>query len=341
MIKIITPPHCLKERESNFELLRLVSQFIIVYYHLFFLFIGKTYDDPIYQAIQLPLHIGVTVFVLLSGFFSIKASSKGLIKLLSMFFVLTLPETMYYMMNANSFRHILFLSSSHFWFIKTYLFLFLASPMLNLYWKETTIRQKWYMTCVLGFVASYMAMTRGDSSMLTGKNLVNFAFLYYCGRMLSYYKDKWKEWRTGYILIAYISLNLVLVLGYLYFPCLLQKAIWHFSFSYSSPVLLLNSVLFFMMFGKMQFRSGMINYLASSSLAIYLFHGCRPYVIGTIGQSAYWLHDNICNKVLFFLSCAALALFVMLIAIAIDKLLTPVWTMFSKFGTLTYNKLGY
>lgn len=187
------------------------------------------------------------------------------------------------------------MSSSHFWFIKAYLFLFLVSPLLNLYWKDSTIKQKWYITCVLGFVASYMAMTKGDSSMLTGKNLVNFAFLYYCGRMLNLYKAKWTDWHTGYILLAYIGLNFALVIGYLYSPSVLRSALWHLSYRYSSPVLLLNSVLFFMLFGKMHFKSKMVNYLASSSLAIYLFHGCRPFVIGTIGQSAYWLHDNIHN----------------------------------------------
>lgn len=347
MINKITPPTSLssKERESSFELLRLVSQFIIVYYHIFYLFISKTYDDPIYEAVQLPLHIGVIVFVLLSGYFSIRATSKGLIKLLSMFIVFTLPETIYYVTNAESvvevIKHLFILSSSHFWFIKTYLFLFLVSPLLNLYWKESTIKQKWYMTCVLGFVASYMAITKGDSSMLSGKNLVNFAFLYYCGRMLNHYKNKWANLKSLHILFGYVCLNLMLVIGYIYTPHTLQSAIWHLSFKYSSPILLFNSILFFILFGKMHFKSKTINYLASSSLAIYLFHGCRPYVIGTIGQTAYWLHDNITSMPLFFLACALLALTVMTIAIIIDKLLTPIWNQFSKLGVYTYSKLGF
>lgn len=345
MINKITPPITTKERESNFELLRLVSQFLIVYYHIFYLFIGKTYDDPIFQAIQLPLHIGVIVFVLLSGYFSIRATSKGLIKLLSIFIVFTLPETIYYVINAESIvevvKHLFILSSSHFWFIKTYLFLFLVSPLLNLYWKESTTPQKWYITCAWGFVASYMAMTKGDDSMLNGKNLVNFAFLYYCGRMLNHYKDCWHEWKTSMILSGYILLNLLLILAYLYSPSALQSAIWHVSYKYSSPVLLLNSILFFMLFGKMHFKSKTVNYLASSSLAIYLFHGCRPYIIGAIGQTSYWLYENIPNIGLFILSCSLLALVTIIVAIIIDKLLTPVWNLFSKFGVYTYSKLGF
>lgn len=96
-----------------------------------------------------------------------------------------------------------------------------------------------------------------------------------------------------------------------------------------------------MMFGKMRFKSTIVNYLASSSLAIYLFHGCRPYVIGFIGQTAYWLHDNINNMALFFFACALLALAAITIAIIIDKILTPVWAQFNKLGVYTYNKLGF
>lgn len=345
MINKSLPPQTIKERASNFELLRLVSQFFIVYYHIFFLFIGKTYDNQIYQAIQLPLHIGVIVFILLSGYFSIHATSKGLIKLLSMFFVFTLPETIYYVSNAESATqivyHLFILSSSHFWFIKTYLFLFLLSPLLNLYWKESNTRQKWYMTFVFGLVASYMAMTKGDSSMLNGKNLVNFAFIYYCGRLLNQYKERWTGWKTWSVLAIYVILNILLVMGYLYFPSKIQNVIWHISYRYSSPLLLLNSVLFFMLFGKMHFKSKMINYIASSSLAIYLFHGCRPYVIGSVGQLAYWLYDGIPNMALFFMACALLALAVMAVAITIDKLLTPVWAQFNRLGVYTYNKLGF
>lgn len=159
--------------------------------------------------------------------------------------------------------------------------------------------------------------------------------------MLNLYKDKWHELNICFILSAYIFLNLLLIFEYMYSPSAIKSAIWHLSYKYSSPVLLFNSILFFMLFGKMHFKSRAVNYLASSSLAIYLFHGCRPYVIGVIGQSAYWLHDNISNTVLFFLSCSLLALVAMVVAVIIDKLLTPVWNLFSKLGIYTYSKLGF
>ena len=174
-----------------------MSQFYIVFCHTFLLFIAKESDEQIYKAIQMPLHIGVIVFVLLSGYFSIKPSSKKLIKLLSIFVVYTMPETIYTLTHSDNTMktvHSLFiLSYTHFWFIKTYLFLFLVSPMLNFYWDNSSKAQRIYMTAALGFVAVYMATTHGDKSMLSGKNLVNFMFLYYVGRLIWQYKEKWQK----------------------------------------------------------------------------------------------------------------------------------------------------
>ena len=80
----------------------------------------------------MPLHVGVIVFVLLSGYFSMKPTSKKLIKLLSIFVVYAMPETIYTLVHSDNTMkavHSLFiLSYTHFWFIKTYLFLFLVSP---------------------------------------------------------------------------------------------------------------------------------------------------------------------------------------------------------------------
>lgn len=76
-------------------MLRLISQYFIVLYHLYLLFIAKIDDDPLNKAIQMPLHVGVIIFVLLSGYFSIRATSQKLVNLLAIFLVYTLPETFY------------------------------------------------------------------------------------------------------------------------------------------------------------------------------------------------------------------------------------------------------
>lgn len=68
-------------RQSNFELLRIVCMLFIVFYHLLFFFIAEVDDSILYRALYIPLHIAVLCFVLISGYFNIKPSMKGVVKL--------------------------------------------------------------------------------------------------------------------------------------------------------------------------------------------------------------------------------------------------------------------
>ena len=80
----------ISQRQSSFELMRLLAQFMIVYYHIL-LFLSATEDSQIIKALQIPVHIGVPLFVIISGYFGIKPSPKGLLKLLSIMFIYTVP----------------------------------------------------------------------------------------------------------------------------------------------------------------------------------------------------------------------------------------------------------
>ena len=59
-------------RNSSLELVRLLAMFMIVFYHLILFFIEPIDPSPIFKAVQIPVHIGVILFVLISGYFGIK-----------------------------------------------------------------------------------------------------------------------------------------------------------------------------------------------------------------------------------------------------------------------------
>lgn len=83
-------PDC--TRQSNFELLRIASMFMIIFYHLvFFIVAPANPDTPFWKSFQLALHIGVILFVLVSGYFGIKASTKGFSRLVLMGFIYFVP----------------------------------------------------------------------------------------------------------------------------------------------------------------------------------------------------------------------------------------------------------
>ena len=54
-------------RQSCFELLRLISMFFIILYHLLLWFVQDNPSHVVLKALWLPLHVGVICFVLISG----------------------------------------------------------------------------------------------------------------------------------------------------------------------------------------------------------------------------------------------------------------------------------
>ena len=90
-----------KARNSAIELVRLLAMFMIVYYHLILFFIEPIDSNPIYKAIQIPLHIGVILFILISGYFGIRPSFRGFFKILCIVAVYYLPLRLWYVYKMN------------------------------------------------------------------------------------------------------------------------------------------------------------------------------------------------------------------------------------------------
>lgn len=326
------------QRNSAFELLRILSQVFIVLYHICYICQGKAYSSqPFFQAVSIPLHIGVVVFVLLSGYFTIKLKPSGLVKLLGIFIIYCLPEVIFSIAASKNVLHtirsLMFFSNSHFWFVKTYLYLFLVSPMINLWLKHASERQRWYMVAVFAFVACYMAISKGDSSVTNGKNLTNFIYFYLVGNQLYYYRDRWMNIKTSKLLLCYVVFNImILVLEYFMFGNIVGKIIKSLSFPYSSPMILVGAVMFFMIIGKQHIQSRFINYVATSSLAIYLIHGSRPYLPILHGGVCEYLQGVSGNNMILLGSYAIYTLIVIAACVCIDKCFTPVWNIINKTG---------
>lgn len=326
------------QRNSAFELLRILSQVFIVLYHICYIWQGKAYSNqPFFQAVTIPLHIGVVVFVLLSGYFTIRLKASGLVKLLGIFIVYCLPEVIYSVATSRNMLHtvrsLMFFSNSHFWFVKTYLYLFLVSPMINLWLKNATERQRWYMVAVFAFVACYMAIAKGDASMSNGKNLTNFIYFYLVGNQLYYHRDRWMNIKTSTLLLCYITFSfLIMALEYYMHGNVIGKMVKSLSFPYHSPLILVGAVMFFMIVGKQHIRSRFINYVASSSLAIYLIHGSRPYLPELHGIVCGYLQGVTDNNLFLLSSYFIYTLIVITACVCIDKCLTPVWSIINKTG---------
>lgn len=271
-------------RQSNFELLRIASMFMIVFYHLvFFIVAPANPDTPFWRSFQLALHIGVILFVLVSGYFGIKASAKGFSRLIVLGFSYYVPLVLIDnlilkdgLSSAEKWKLVIpsfqFISKSPYWFLRTYLWLYLLSPMVNKFIYASR-RNKLYLLIVSGVISLYIGYNGVDNSVTVGKNVINFFFLYSLGSLLRDTYDIWKEWKAIWIGTAFAALNVSLVvLHHHYTGTWFGDTLWKFAYPYNCPILIVNAMLAFFLFGKMEFQSKAVNWIASSTFATYLIH---------------------------------------------------------------------
>lgn len=334
------------ERESCFELLRLISMFCIVLYHFLLWFVQDNPSHSELKALWLPLHVGVICFVLVSGYFKIKPSSRGFIKLIAMVLVYSLPGMIVGIKNASNWHDVLhsfmFVSRTEYWFVRTYIGLYLISPLINAYFDRSSIKGKWYMLLVTGLVSIYLGNFTKYHLYVDGKNLVNFVFLYQIGQLLFLYSNRWRSVKLWKLLLVYASLNLFLVVGYYCsIDTVFEDYIWRLGFPYNSPLLIVNAILLFVIVDHHPFHSKLVNHLAAGAFAVYLIHGSVPLALDFQRDIVSRVFALTGNYGTFIGLLAVMALAVVLLCLVINQLLSPVWMLSRRLGNWAYNKLGF
>lgn len=282
-------------RDSNFELLRLLAMFGIIVHHLVIKGAStcgyvEAYDynrDGVLGLLLNSLVVGgVDCFVLITGWFGIRHTMKGLVKILleTCLFGL-ISYIILLLLGGDSFSISHLKDSMDFrfnWFVVSYMMLSLVSPiiersLINLEFKEF---KKWMiLLCVFNFVFVLLLNRINDN----GYNVVHFIFLYYIARFMKTMKDGGNLWYKRfekYSLPIYIIMVLTLTLGFLFlneYRHAPKSIKW---FGYNNPILLMASVAFFVSMAKMHLKSRWINYLASGVFGVFILHTTKymiPY----------------------------------------------------------------
>lgn len=216
--------------------------------------------------------------------------------------------------------------------MRSYICLYLFAPVLNTYLRQTDIAKRIYLLSVLVFISIYLGTLNGDPSLTDGKNLAHFSLLYCIGDTLHRYRSYWFKFNKTYLILTYITLNFILVFMYMIFEGqIIGKMIWRLSYPYCSPMLLLNALLLFVILGNLRFHSKLVNWIASSTLAIYLIHS-HPFVLEYIGNLIPWLGEKSPNVLIFILYLVLYSLIIMMVSILIDKALSPLWRLLDNWG---------
>lgn len=332
-----------KKRNSSVELLRIISMWMIVFYHFHTHVLQYGSDSIVFRAAQIPIHIAVICFVLISGFFGIKASIKGFSKLLAkiMFYALsiTLIIVLFGKISGNqvlystdyihqypfskglAINSLLFVSRTTLWFIRSYLLLYMISPFLNKVLENQNRQERVLLLIVLGFITLWIDLLRVDG-MGGGKNLLNFSFIYAIGRTIKDYN--FLEIVDSKVnLFIYIILTVSIVALFVIFDgTTLGSVIGVLSFRYNGLLCIISAILFFMLFARMHLSSNLINKVSVSVFAVYLIHE-HPLMNSFI----YSLVDS-CQQnngmALLYAYLVLYSLLLILLSIIIDKITLPI-----------------
>lgn len=297
------------ERNSNFELMRITSMFMIVIWHFIFHsnILAKTSGtlNLIIYFIYIIVSIHVNSFILVSGYFQYnkKFKPRKIVSLItttwfykliyaiifSVTGIVTITKTeMLFFIQPFNFNYGF---GEFYWFINMYIFLYLLSPFINKLIE--TLSQKQHKTLIiilLVMLSIVPTVTLNSTLNNNGYTIASFVMLYIIGAYFGKYKLRENYHFRNFSKNKYQLLLLVLFIVSIFLAITPKIITDYFENStieilsyvkylfglklidYISPVIILESVLYLLLFETFDFKSKFINKVASLTFGIYLVH---------------------------------------------------------------------
>ncbi len=341
-------------RDSNMELLRIVAMIFVLVVHA----CGASFGAPAkMRIVEAPLSVivelftesivivCVNLFVLLSGGYGIKAKKNSLLKLLFQVFFFTIVGFNIYKIVITSgiqysahlsdlpvsalLFNILLVDFWDYWFVKSYLLLFILSPMLNAFVEHVAREQ--FKTLLINFFifqTAYGWLFEGVDHIAKGYSTISFIGLYLLARYVKIYRPRIAHFNKYHDLLIYLFCTLMTT-GFAVVMLKVGNKDWaQAAFYYCSPLVVIASLYLVLFFSKIKIRSRFINTIAVSAFAVYLFH-CQSQLFHYYKMFISQWYNN--SNIIVFLSYTILFIIAVFIAsVLLDKVRIICWNALSK-----------
>lgn len=306
-----------KVRDSKYELLRIISMFMIVLGHV--IGHGGVQDNVsgslfvVVEMIKAFLIVHVDSFVLVTGYYQCKSDFKAA-KLFSLnnaawfyrvaIVVLLLAFNVISVGRLEILHNIVPIDLSVYWFIDIYLILYCMSPFLNILINKIDKSTHQKLLIAMLVIFSVLPSLTAQKSFFNsgGFSITNFILLYFIGayfrnypvnffEFYKIYSNKVKRLIFGSMYVGITVFNLSLFLVGIYISDMgnvassVSNTIKVMAFSYDNPLVIAAAVSYFLWFGCLSINSKIINKISSLTFGIYLIHD-NPYVRAHVYQ---WL----------------------------------------------------
>lgn len=331
-----------KQRESAIELLRILAMFLVLVVHADFFSLGPstfgqqslTIFDLSKVFIESVSIVCVNVFVMISGWFGIHPKMKNFMSFIfqCLFFFIGIYVTLVILgfesFNIKSIAQCFWFLPNN-WFIKSYILLYILSPILNVYCANSS--EKKQRNVLIGyfiFQSLYGWLTPGVGFFNSGYSTISFIGLYL---LMQYIKKS-----NNRFFCFSVKINLMIYIG----SCIITTILYvvgswysiprvNILFSYISPLAILSSMFLFLSFVNLKMQNGIINWIAKSSFAVYLLH-CYPYILHEFYAKKIKKIFVEFNGVESFLLASAFLCSIFIAAIILDQPRKYLWSLINK-----------
>lgn len=269
-------------RQSNFELLRLLCIYGIVSMHTYSVFYGtSTGVNLVYGVLINSLfNTGVSIFILISGYFGINGTIKKYIKLeLEVLFYSLLSVVIISLVQNNwSLKDVIKacfpVASGEYWYITSYMLLMIFSPYVNKI-PEKLEKKDFEKFLLIMFLVFSFAPTIIQFHVMNdgGKGFANMLLMYLIGRYIRLYYDTKIQIRKRLLLVGagLIALGFAFNMLLTFFRG--GKGVFAPFARDCSSIIILSSIVIFLIFKNFSFNSNIINAISKHVVAVYLFEG--------------------------------------------------------------------
>lgn len=325
-------------RQSNIELLRIIAMFLVLIVHADFLVLdAPTYNDFISNPINAWTRtffesasiVCVNIFILISGWFGIKFTYKGLMNFLfqCIYFICGLYILAvllgYARWTTTTMVSCLVLLKSN-WFVLSYIGLYILAPALNIFIKKASKLQYKKLLILFFLFQTLYGWTGTTKWIMAGYSTFSFIGLYLLAGYVRKYGWKFVTNWGGVIYVATIP-----IISIIYW--FMKKYNIHGDmYAYINPLVILASLGIVLSFHKMDIRhSKIINKIAASSFAVFLLHFDPQFFSIIYKPIINELYNNYQGTTCLFMIFGFLCC-VFLMSVIIDQPRRWFWSMLQK-----------
>lgn len=328
-------------------MLRILAMFLVLVVHADFFSLGsptqlESQTSPVSSFLSFFTEelsiVCVDVFVLISGWFGIKPKVKGFCNFLfQCFFFYVGLYALLLLTGVSEFSIKGFASclvlTKHGWFIKSYIGLYILSPILNMFIEHSSKKQ-FEITLISFFVfqSIFGWFSEATNFIVGGYSTFSFIGLYLLARYVRLYPCQLSQFKPRADLLIYFSIvlasSIIMFSAVSFVPRFGASIAGRFT-SYVSPTVIISSLYLLLFFSKLNVQSRVVNWFAASSFAVYLLH-TNPEILDRFFKSGIvYLHDSFSTPafvgITFFVLIA-----IFIVAVLIDQIRIALWKVIEK-----------